>query len=330
MQRLVWTLLILIGMAGGILLLGLIVFAVLFSQLALLLLFLLTPFMVLAAIHPSAHGIFVKWLLLLGLTLVAKLVYSVMLSITLSVSDGLMLMGTESGYILAFFLQAILFIGVFVKRKALIGMVTSSKTAKKYRESQNEAISFVAGATTTSASAISGGVKTAGSTMRDGWNMKPGKKSDSGGSSDGATPDATSPPAAAGREFSPPVPGAPPVPETKYGAKNVAAKLHTAPGDGKDDKHNGSDPSSSPAKVQQPPSKVAQQQGDEKMPLQSFRDELNDARARRYDHENGTARPSPPPQPAHPPPTLNGIASASTFRSDLEQESRERELERRE
>lgn len=314
LQRFVFVILILFGMAGGILLLGLIVIARMFSQIALLFLYFASPFVILASVYPGSHGLATKYLSMLGKVLVSSAVFALLLSLTLNTSRGLSAAATaidpSTGYGFAFGLQAILFLGVFVYRKAILKAATSSKTAKHFTESENHAKAFVGTAAVGAATAVSGGVGGIAGTMREGW------KTGHGGSQEEAThmPDSTSPPASAGREHPPTPSGDSPAPSTAPVASSTDF------------------PSSTSDSMSQP-----QTTEDDQMPTKSFREELADTRARNYDEQyqqsNGT-EPSPQPakpyRPVHPLPDVSGIASASTFSRDLENERHERELERRE
>jgi hypothetical protein len=178
-QRLFYVFLIVICMAGGVLLLGLICIGVVFAQIALLLLVMLSGFMLLAAVYPGAHGAFEKWLSLLGKVLVGKIVYALMLGAVLSTSAGLLAIGTTLGYFVAFLLQSTLYLGVFFKRKVILEMVTSRKTAKRFSESEHKTVAFASNTTAMAAGAISGGATTFASTMREGWaGHKGGEKSE--------------------------------------------------------------------------------------------------------------------------------------------------------
>lgn len=309
LQRLVFTILTVIGMAGGILLLGLIVIAKLFAQIAILMLYMASSFMILAAAFPGAHGIVISWAKLLGKVLVSAIVFSLLLAITLNTSRGIMALGQESdGYFIAFGLQAILFLGVFFKRKAILRSITSSKTAKKYSESEHQAVSFATGAATGALGAVSGGATTFASTMRDGWNMGHGSGTPP------PSPGTTSPPASAGRSYSP-TPDSSNAGATTNGSSPSAAD--TNPGQSQ---WHGSDIDGSVDPVL----------GRER---RSFSDDLNQARSDQYDQEytgsNGNGSGSLPGR-QDPIERPIGIADSNTFARDLEEARREQELERRE
>lgn len=205
LQRFVYTLFLIVpSMIFGILLIALLAIACLFAQIAIVLLFLLASFTLLIALLPPLHGYYMRWLALLVKAIVGKGVFSLMMSIVLSTSSILMVVGGTSGYFVAFVVQALLFGGVFFKRKQLIEKVTSSKTASRYEQSENHAVSFVAGTATGAAKSVGSGVSGVAREMRAGWNDMPTR--DEGRAQRGHAPDSTSPPASAGREYSPPGP----------------------------------------------------------------------------------------------------------------------------
>jgi hypothetical protein len=203
-QRLIYTLLIVFGMAGGVLLLGLLSVAALFMQLAVAMLFLATPFMILVALLPPAHFVFERWAGLLGKALVGSLFYSLLLAVVLTTSEALMAFGDATtsstpGYFLAFVGQAILFWGAFLMRKRILGSV-STKAAHHYDHHESQAVSFVGGAAVGAAAAISGGTTEFAAAMRSGWKGDHAEHDEK----DEHHPDPVSPPASVGREHSPP------------------------------------------------------------------------------------------------------------------------------
>jgi hypothetical protein len=186
-------------------LLGLLSIAALFMQLAVAMLFLVTPFMILVALLPPAHFVFERWAGLLGKALVGSLFYSLLLAVVLTTSRGAGRLrrrgrrGSTPGYFLAFVGQAILFWGAFLMRKRILGSV-SSKAAHHYDHHESQAVSFVGGATVGAAAAISGGTTEFAAAMRSGWKGDHAEHDEK----DEHHPDSVSPPASAGREHSPP------------------------------------------------------------------------------------------------------------------------------
>lgn len=169
LQRLAYTFFVVVGMAGGILLLGFLSIAALFAQLIIAVAFVASSFAILGAIMPITQQLVERWLKLLGKGLVGKLVYALLLMITLNTSLALMSIGGEEGFMLVFFMQSLLFVGVFLKRKEILEKVTSSKVAKHYGESENHATAFVAGAAATSLAVLTDGASSFAQTMRQGW-----------------------------------------------------------------------------------------------------------------------------------------------------------------
>jgi hypothetical protein len=226
-QRLAYVVLLGVGIVSAILLLGLLCFAALFAQLGLLVLLAAAPAMVIAAIFPGLHGVFGSWARWIGKLLIAQVVFSLLLAATLGVSAALMSVGGEMGYLPVFALQSILFLGLFVKRKALAAQLTSRK---EYSRSESGARSFVGGAaagavgavaspSSAAAMAISKRLVDRQEAAKKPDDKKPATKPEDAkapepvagsvsapASTTGRRPDRSSPPASAGREYSPPGP----------------------------------------------------------------------------------------------------------------------------
>lgn len=185
LQRLAYAIILVFGMIGGILLIGLLSMASLFAQLAVALLFVASSFALLAAILPITHALVERWLKLLLMALVGKLVYALLLMAVLSISGGLLLLGGDQGYLIVFFLQALLYFGVFKKRKVIIEKLTSSKAAQHYSNSESQTKAFVAGAATGSLTAIESGASGFANSMRHGWSDQLHGESDSSQQPDG-------------------------------------------------------------------------------------------------------------------------------------------------
>jgi hypothetical protein len=293
LQRLAFGVVAIVGMVGGALLLGLIAVAKLFIQIVIVMLFLGTPFMVLAALLPPAHGVFETWGAAIGKALVGGVVYSLLLAIVIATSTGLMALGGQSGYFIAFVGQTVLFVGVFRKRALIIAMLTSRKAAKRYSAHENHVVSTVATSATTALTAVSGGATTFASTMRQGWNMHhhSGSGGSGSGSSGASTPDSSSPPASAGRDYSPP------------GKPEPVANGHTA------------DQSGASSKIA---AHTNGHEGEEtKMPSRSFREDLERARSQQHTPDQAS---EPASAPLH-----NGAVSASSFADDLQRAREVRE-----
>jgi hypothetical protein len=289
LQRVAYALLMLFSMVVGSLLLALISLASLFAQIAILLLVLLASFTLLAALLPPLHDRYMGWLKLLGQFLIGKATFSLMMAVVLATSSLLLKIGGQSGYFEAFVIQALLFGGVFYKRRWLLEKATSSRVVQHYAHHENHAVAGAAGAATMSAEAISGGASTFASTMRKGWSGSHNQQGDDTGTS----PDSSSPPASAGREYSPP--GAP---SEQREAAPVSAARAAGP--------------SAPADT------ITQE---DDMPTRSFKDDLERARAA-----------APPPdeadEAAPPAREASRLVPSRSFADDLEVEhlSRERPL----
>jgi hypothetical protein len=344
-QRLAFVVVVLVGMAGGILLLGLISIAEIFAQVALLLLVMIAPFMLLVAAHPSMHGYYMKWLKWIRLSLVAGLVYSIMLAVTLSTSRALMAIGNEKNetgwWLFYFMLQAVLFLGVFFKRKAITDAVLPKKDAGRINETEHHTKSTVASAAVSvaalgsgvgeAAAALDSGVGEAAAALRQGWSSRNG----SGESDKPHTPDSTSPPASAGREHSPAPAIAPASTSGAVAASSVSSS--TSPSTpsstpaANNDQANGTQPAQeqqTPAEQPQPASDKTQTEG-ENMPLTSFRSDLANAQAQRADRDFSPPD-NPPAAPEQGQSPRSGLATLDTFERDLEQRRQEQDLARRE
>lgn len=197
-QRLVFTIGFVLCMIFGALLMALVAVAALFAQVALVALSIFVAFTVLAALYPPLHRQYKHFLSLTGQVLVSKIVFALLLAIPLSTSAAMVSIASQGGYAIALVVQTLIFGGVFIKRRALIAAATSSRTAKRYTEHENQVVSAVAGAASASLGAVSGGAGTFAHTMREGWSAH--REQDG----DAPPPDSSSPPASAGREYSPP------------------------------------------------------------------------------------------------------------------------------
>jgi hypothetical protein len=133
LQRVAYTVLILFSMITGSLLLALIAVASLFAQILIILLVLLASFTLLAAVLPPLHDRYFGWLRLLGKALIGKATFSLMMAVVLATSGLLLKIGGPEGYFKAFLIQAMMFGGLFYKRKWLLEKATSSKLAQHRR-----------------------------------------------------------------------------------------------------------------------------------------------------------------------------------------------------
>jgi hypothetical protein len=316
-QRLVFTGVLVLGMIAGILLLGLIAVVALFAQLGLLVCAIATPAMLVAAIFPGLHGIFWSWLGWIGKFLIAKVMYALMLSAALGVSAALQAVGGEgTGYLFAFGMQAVLFIGLFVKRKALTQQLTSRR---EHNKSESAAKTFVVGAAASAAGVVSAPVAAASglasrvtghqqaasnpdsAAPASGSDPNPPATTGSGEISDGAKMpvDSSSPPASAGREYSP-------NPPTTNGAQPVA---------------NGSQPQETSTTVATMPEPENQRAGEEPVPTRSFKEDYEQAREASKPREYGQERPPKPVDPIeHDRHSVHQGSTAASYSDQVKQE----------
>lgn len=298
-QRLVFTIILAFGILAGILLLGLIAVASLFAQLGLLALLVAAPAMAFVAIFPAMHGVVFAWAKLTGKFLIAKVIYAVMLAAALGVSNVLMTVGGTSqfGYLFAFGGQGVLFFGIFAYRKKLAEQLTSRQAYSRHEQNTK---SFVAGAATAAVGAVAAPVAAAGVAAQAGkarldrvtQQHAPTPQTQSTPAKEpGSLPaDSSSPPAGAGREYSPNPPG--------------GAEGSYSPASARFDHDQNSDASTTTATMPE--------QG-EPVPTRDFRSDYEQAKA-----ERAVEKPAPPPStPAEP---LNWTAGPESLAEALEQE----------
>lgn len=296
-QRLGFVFLLGIGILGAIGLLGMICLASLFAQIGFLAVLAALPIAAIAAIFPATHGFvfsLAKWG---GRFLIAKVMYAVLLAIVLGVSAGLMAFGEVMGYLPAFIFQGVLFGGLFLKRRALVEQFTSRRD---YSKMENKTKSFVAG---TAAAAVgvaaapvaaAGAVAAAGKKRLDNIDeqrqQRHAPKPSSAENSSAPRPDSTSPPASAGREYSP----------------NPISEDKQAPA---------SAPSADAATIDVAKSpETTQMKGEVPVSTRSFQDDYEKARAE-------LAQDQPVRTPAAAPPPGNGnVGHVDSFAEALKQE----------
>jgi hypothetical protein len=290
-QRIGYVVLLCLGIGSAILLLGLICLASLFAQLGLLIMLAVTPAIVIAAIFPGLHGVFIAWAKAIGMLLVVKVVYAVILRGALGISSGLMALGGAQGYLPAFGFNAALFVGLFVFRKKLASPLTSHRS---YHKSEQGFKNFVTTAAATGVGAMVAPVSAAtkagaaGKARMESINQQHAKNPETSNpqqkpdepQANRPRPDSTSPPASAGREHSP-------MPIGEESSTTVA----TIDGD------------------KQP---VEQMRGEDPVPMKSFREEYSEAKVDPKDKP-----PEPAPHAAKP---LNGVGRVESFDKALEQE----------
>ncbi len=119
-QRLLLSIVILLGEVGAFLLLGALALGVILAQLLLLLLLSFAPVALLIGIFPGrGHDFFRAWLGKLAGYLARKVIYSLILAVTLAVSQALADATSNLGWLLAFVLQATFLWMVFIQRERL-------------------------------------------------------------------------------------------------------------------------------------------------------------------------------------------------------------------
>lgn len=119
-QRLLLSIVILLGEMGAFLLLGALALGVIVSQLLLLLLLSFAPVALLIGIFPGrGHDFFRAWLAKLAGYLARKVICSLILAVTLAVCQALADATSNLGWLLAFALQATFLWMVFVQRERL-------------------------------------------------------------------------------------------------------------------------------------------------------------------------------------------------------------------
>jgi hypothetical protein len=242
----------------------------------------------------------------MGKFLIAKVIYAIVLSAALFVSAALIEVGGEMGYLFVFFLQGLLFIGLFVCRKSLIAPTMSRRD---YGKSESSVKSFATGAATGALAVAAAPVAAAGAAGAAGKaridsiqkQRHADKPSDTPKSAPVAnqadaykpgtkTPDSSSPPATAGREYSP----APPVEEPASTSGTVATM---------------------------PPPIAEEQRNGDPVPVKSFREDYEQARADREPQPYGEQRKAPAVDPlTHGKPPRNDPAPIAPLAEQIKQE----------
>lgn len=119
-QRLLLSIVILVGELGAFLLLGALAVGVILAQILLLLLLSFAPVALLIGIFPGrGHDFFRAWLAKLAGYLARKVIYSLILAVTLAVCQALGDASSNLGWLLAFGLQAAFLWTVFIQRDRL-------------------------------------------------------------------------------------------------------------------------------------------------------------------------------------------------------------------
>lgn len=299
-QRMVGLLVMVVGIACAVLLLGRIALALIFAQVVLLILLGLAPIVVIASILPWTQGVFAVWGKLILQLLIGKSMFIAMLVLIVTVSNALTSVETTWGYLFVFMLQSAAFAGAIYLHKHV------SKSAlgvahKAHNQSHHAAAAFVGGSAMT-AVAVAAAPKDfvqrvwhAGapdehhrSGTAPSQEHAPEPKADAAPT---VRPDSSSPPASAGREYSPPGSPAPVVNGHSVDQSDASSKIAAYTNDHDDGEET-------------------------KMPSRSFREDLERARSQI----------TPEPQSNEPTvrPLHNGAVSASSFADDLQRAREER------
>ena len=120
LQRLVYSALVFVGALGVVILVGFLSVAVILAQVIALVFLAFTPIALVVGIFPGrGHDFFAGWLSKLGIAIVIKAAYSLLLAVVMAVSSALLAATTELGFLFVFGIQTLFFWAVFVYRKAL-------------------------------------------------------------------------------------------------------------------------------------------------------------------------------------------------------------------
>ena len=131
-QRMLLSIVILLGELGAFLLLGALALGVILAQLLLLLLLSFAPVALLIGIFPGrGHDFFRAWLSKLAGYLARKVIYSLILAVTLAVSQALADATSNLGWLLAFALQATFLWMVFIQRERLTSDLLAATAGTK-------------------------------------------------------------------------------------------------------------------------------------------------------------------------------------------------------
>ncbi len=131
-QRMLLSIVILLGELGAFLLLGALALGVILAQLLLLLLLSFAPVALLIGIFPGrGHDFFRAWIGKLAGYLARKVIYSLILAVTLAVSQALADATSNLGWLLAFALQATFLWMVFIQRERLTSDLLAATAGTK-------------------------------------------------------------------------------------------------------------------------------------------------------------------------------------------------------
>jgi hypothetical protein len=126
-QRLTFSLLVLLGALGAVVLLGFLSLAVILAQVVALVLLGFAPVALVIGVFPGAgHEFFRGWLARLATAVFVKALYSLVLAIVVAVAAALGSSTGTLGFLFAFGLQTIFFWAIFIYRKQLTARLVSA------------------------------------------------------------------------------------------------------------------------------------------------------------------------------------------------------------
>src|SRR4051794_5459345 len=128
-QRLTFSIVVLIGALGAVVLLGFLSLAVILAQVVALVLLGFAPVALIIGIFPRAgHAFFRSWLSKLATAIFIKVLYSLVIAVVVAVSAALTASTDSLGFLFAFALQTIFFWAIFIYRKQITGRLVSATT----------------------------------------------------------------------------------------------------------------------------------------------------------------------------------------------------------
>lgn len=147
-QRLLLVLILFVGELGVLLLLGALSVAVILAQVLVLLLLAFAPVALVLAVLPGrGHEFFLGWLSRLGMFLLRKALYSLILAVLLAVGAALADASSSLGWLMAFGLQAIFYWAVLIYRHQLVGHLTLATTGHRGNDEHGLRLAGVLAAT---------------------------------------------------------------------------------------------------------------------------------------------------------------------------------------
>src|SRR4051794_2162997 len=128
-QRLTFSVIVLIGALGAVVLLGFLSLAVILAQVLALVLLGFAPVALIIGIFPGAgHAFFRAWLSKLATAIFIKVLYSLVIAVVVAVSAALTAATDTLGFLFAFALQTIFFWAIFIYRKQITSRLVAATT----------------------------------------------------------------------------------------------------------------------------------------------------------------------------------------------------------